>query len=82
MKRSVEINSSSLMADAWHHRSDAITSVAAFIGISIALILGNGYQQMTGPLFCVRIHSLQRLFNFQARSWRNYGRTFDDDRDT
>jgi divalent metal cation (Fe/Co/Zn/Cd) transporter len=51
MKRSVEINSSSLMADAWHHRSDAITSVAAFIGISIALILGNGYQQMTGPLF-------------------------------
>jgi cation diffusion facilitator family transporter len=44
MKRSVEINSSSLMADAWHHRSDAITSVAAFIGISIALILGNGYE--------------------------------------
>jgi cation diffusion facilitator family transporter len=44
MKRSVEINSSSLKADAWHHRSDAITSVAAFIGISIALILGNGYE--------------------------------------
>jgi cation diffusion facilitator family transporter len=27
-------------ADAYHHRSDAITSVAAFIGISIALIKG------------------------------------------
>ena len=44
MKRSVQTNSSSLRADAWHHRSDAITSVAAFIGISIALILGNGYE--------------------------------------
>lgn len=44
MKRSKEANSSSLKADAWHHRSDAITSVAAFIGISIALFLGNGYE--------------------------------------
>ena len=44
MKRSIETNSSSLKADAWHHRSDAITSVAAFIGISIALILGTGYE--------------------------------------
>ena len=44
MKRSTETNSSSLRADAWHHRSDAITSVAAFLGISIALILGNGYE--------------------------------------
>jgi len=31
-------------ADAFHHRSDAITSAAAFIGISIALIGGTGYQ--------------------------------------
>ncbi|KIA87609.1 cation diffusion facilitator family transporter [Flavobacterium sp. AED] len=44
MKRSKETNSSSLRADAWHHRSDAITSVAAFVGISIALILGKGYE--------------------------------------
>lgn len=44
MKRSIESNSSSLRADAWHHRSDAITSVAAFIGISIALIMGKGYE--------------------------------------
>lgn len=27
------INSSSLMADAWHHRSDALSSVGSFIGI-------------------------------------------------
>jgi cation diffusion facilitator family transporter len=44
MKKSTITNSSSLKADAWHHRSDAITSVAAFIGISIALILGKGYE--------------------------------------
>ena len=44
IKRSIETNSSSLKADAWHHRSDAITSVAAFIGISIALFLGNGFE--------------------------------------
>jgi cation diffusion facilitator family transporter len=44
MRKSLEINSSALKADAWHHRSDAITSVAAFVGISIALILGKGYE--------------------------------------
>lgn len=44
MRRSKESNSSSLRADAWHHRSDAITSVAAFAGISIALFLGKGYE--------------------------------------
>jgi cation diffusion facilitator family transporter len=44
IRKSEETNSSSLKADAWHHRSDAITSVAAFIGISIALIFGEGYE--------------------------------------
>jgi len=44
IKKSKETNSSSLRADAWHHRSDAITSVLAFIGISIAILLGEGYE--------------------------------------
>lgn len=44
IKKSVETNSTSLRADAWHHRSDAITSVMAFIGISIAIIFGEGYE--------------------------------------
>ncbi|MDO7852322.1 cation diffusion facilitator family transporter [Hymenobacter convexus] len=44
MKRAEETNSSSLKADAWHHRSDAITSVAAFVGISFALLMGKGYE--------------------------------------
>jgi len=44
MKKGEETHSSSLKADAWHHRSDAITSVTAFIGISVALIMGDGYE--------------------------------------
>ncbi|MCE2995593.1 MAG: cation diffusion facilitator family transporter [Flammeovirgaceae bacterium] len=44
MKKSAETKSTSLRADAWHHRSDAITSIAAFIGISIALYFGKGYE--------------------------------------
>lgn len=44
VKKSKETKSTSLKADAWHHRSDAITSVAAFIGISIALIFGKGFE--------------------------------------
>ncbi|MEY3198939.1 MAG: hypothetical protein RJA13_897 [Bacteroidota bacterium] len=43
-KKSNETKSTSLKADAWHHRSDAITSLMAFIGISIAIYMGNGYE--------------------------------------
>ena len=38
-----QLTSTAVKGDAWHHRSDAITSAAAFIGISIALIGGKGY---------------------------------------
>lgn len=44
IRKSKETGSSSLKAEAWHHRSDAITSVAAFIGISVALMMGEGYE--------------------------------------
>ena len=44
MRSANKLNSTVLKADAWHHRSDAVTSIAAFIGISIALILGEGYE--------------------------------------
>lgn len=43
-KKSDETKSTSLKADAWHHRSDAITSLTAFIGISIAIFMGEGYE--------------------------------------
>ncbi|MFN2636002.1 MAG: cation diffusion facilitator family transporter [Gemmatimonadaceae bacterium] len=39
-----EVGSTAVTADAWHHRSDAISSTAAFIGISIALIGGRGWE--------------------------------------
>jgi cation diffusion facilitator family transporter len=38
------LRSAALQADAWHHRSDALTSVAAFVGITVALAGGNGYE--------------------------------------
>ena len=38
------VSSTAVRTDAWHHRSDAITSLAVFIGISIALIGGKGYE--------------------------------------
>jgi cation diffusion facilitator family transporter len=39
-----EIESRAIESDAWHHRSDAVTSLAAFVGISIALWGGPGYE--------------------------------------
>jgi cation diffusion facilitator family transporter len=44
LRESETVSSSAVETDAWHHRSDAITSAAAFIGISIALIGGKGYE--------------------------------------
>jgi cation diffusion facilitator family transporter len=38
------VESTAVQTDAWHHRSDALTSTAAFIGISVALIGGEGWQ--------------------------------------
>ena len=39
-----DTESTALKTDAWHHRSDALTSIAAFIGISIALLGGTRWQ--------------------------------------
>ena len=39
-----EIESTAVKADAWHHLSDALTSAAAFVGISVALIGGVGWE--------------------------------------
>ena len=37
------VDSVAVRSDAWHHRSDAITSLAAGLGITVALIGGPGY---------------------------------------
>jgi cation diffusion facilitator family transporter len=38
------VDSPAVKTDAWHHRSDAITSAAAFIGIAAARIGGPGWE--------------------------------------
>src|SRR5438046_580789 len=43
LRESRSVESSAVQSDAWHHRSDAISSLAAGIGISIALIGGKAY---------------------------------------
>ncbi|HXI72054.1 MAG TPA: cation diffusion facilitator family transporter [Verrucomicrobiae bacterium] len=44
LRESETVASSAVETDAWHHRSDAITSAAAFVGIGVALIGGPGYE--------------------------------------
>ena len=61
LKNSKLTHSTSLKADAWHHRADAITSIAAFIGISLALFLGEGYE--TADDWAALLASLIILFN-------------------
>lgn len=39
-----DVQSTAVQTDAWHHRSDAMTSAAAFVGISIALVGGESWQ--------------------------------------
>jgi cation diffusion facilitator family transporter len=44
LRESEMVSSSAVETDAWHHRSDAITSAAAFLGIGISLVGGKGYE--------------------------------------
>jgi cation diffusion facilitator family transporter len=44
LKESSIVDSTAVRSDAWHHRSDAITSLAAGLGITIALVGGKGYE--------------------------------------
>lgn len=48
LKVSRDVGSGAVVADAWHHRSDAITSAMAFVGISGALIGGPGWEWCDG----------------------------------
>ena len=57
LRKGRQIESSALQADAWHHRSDAITSLAALAGISIALVGGPAFVSADdwAALFCCAI---------------------------
>lgn len=43
LREGVAMNSSAVVLDAWHHRSDALTSLAAGLGITVALVGGPAY---------------------------------------
>ncbi len=45
LRQSQLTHSSAVAGDAWHHRADALTSAAAFVGIVVALIGGDGYEK-------------------------------------
>jgi cation diffusion facilitator family transporter len=40
-----QLGSTAVKTDAWHHRADVVTSAGAFIGVSIAIIGGKGWEQ-------------------------------------
>jgi cation diffusion facilitator family transporter len=65
------IDSSALRTDAWHHRSDSLTSLAAFIGISLALALGEGYESADdwAALFAAGVIAFNGLRLVRA-AWR------------
>lgn len=44
-RKGQQTNSSSLKADAWHHRSDAISSLIAFLGILTTFLFGKGFEK-------------------------------------
>jgi cation diffusion facilitator family transporter len=45
MNKGKKTNSLSLQADAWHHRTDALSSLIALFGIGISLFLGPKYSK-------------------------------------
>jgi cation diffusion facilitator family transporter len=61
LKRSEDLDSLALKADAWHSRSDSLTSLAAFIGISIYLVGGERY--ITADGWAALFASVIILFN-------------------
>lgn len=48
-------NSGALMADAWHHRSDALSSIGSFVGILGAKIGFPSLDPLAGVIICIFI---------------------------
>jgi cation diffusion facilitator family transporter len=65
------IGSQAMRTDAWHHRSDSLTSLAAFIGITLALVGGEGYEAADGwaALFAAGVITFNGL-NLLRTAWR------------
>jgi cation diffusion facilitator family transporter len=65
------IDSHAMQTDAWHHRSDSITSLAAFVGISIALVGGEGYEPADdwAALFAATVIAINGVLLLR-KAWR------------
>ncbi|MBR6560378.1 MAG: cation transporter, partial [Alistipes sp.] len=50
------LNSQALVANAWHHRSDAFSSIGTLVGIGGAILLGDGWQ-ILDPIAAVVVSS-------------------------
>lgn len=55
MRAAVQINSSALKADAWHHRSDALSSVGSLVGIGGAMLGYPILDPIASVIICVFI---------------------------
>lgn len=75
-KVGTDIESHAVKADAFHHRSDAITSAAAFVGISIALIGGEGYEAADD--WAALLASIIILFNAYRIARPAFGELMDE----
>jgi cation diffusion facilitator family transporter len=71
LRTSEVVDSSAMRTDAWHHRSDSLTSLAAFVGISVALIGGSGFEAADdwAALFAAAVIAFNGLRLLKA-SWR------------
>ena len=54
-KVAVKINSNALLADAWHHRSDALSSIGAFIGILGSMLGLNFFDPLASIIIALFI---------------------------
>jgi cation diffusion facilitator family transporter len=71
LRTSESIQSKAMESDAWHHRSDSLTSLAAFIGIAIAVFGGEGYEPADdwAALFAAGVIAFNSLRLFR-KAWR------------
>lgn len=73
--RAARTGSRLLDTDAWHHRSDALTSLAAFVGISVALVGGPAYAAADD--WAALVACLVILWNGGRLLWRSVKEVLD-----
>ncbi len=71
VRKGESISSNAMRTDAWHHRSDSLTSLAAFVGITVALVMGKGYESADdwAALFAAGVIAFNGA-NLLRTSWR------------